>query len=510
MMSAPSVPGKIKRHAIRSCLNVVAIALAMVMAGTGELNVLRRLRVAHGHIGEGVNYGSHVASHMALGLLLVGSGRYTLGTSNSAVATLLLAFYPSFPATPTENRAHLQAYRHLWTLAAEPRCLEARDVDSGETAFLPIRLRLAEKGSTDFKAKQLVAPTLIPELHYINTIQVDSPRYWPFALHLATNPSHLRSILQGGTLFVKRRTGHMSYAQDPRGIRSIFTRSKSETGSSVIDFGETSRLLSPSAGGLRDFVGSFSSDIQAVAAVASLCRPSASTSSISDSTSAPPTAFEAFCASVLLECLTRDKQDTVSVYLAMYHAQLLLATSIGSPAAALALEQLLFVLDCHRSGGPFAALFGKSKAKGASATPSSTRESLLQSAFLDHVAKAVRATVEGSSPDAQLAHARDAYLAQSVWPAFEDQANFGRLAAWLKLHGAPDLVVLEKLRKLVVAAGQQARLTDMEPDQVRLTIELLLNRTKKMMLESAGNLAWSGEFSAVAAKAWLSSVVVEV
>lgn len=41
----------------------------MIMAGTGEVNVLRRLRVAHGLFSEGVTYGSHLASHMALGLL---------------------------------------------------------------------------------------------------------------------------------------------------------------------------------------------------------------------------------------------------------------------------------------------------------------------------------------------------------------------------------------------------------------------------------------------------------
>ncbi|KPV72071.1 uncharacterized protein RHOBADRAFT_1384, partial [Rhodotorula graminis WP1] len=193
-LKSATVQGKIKRHALRSSLGVVAVALSMVMAGTGELNVLRRLRVAHGMFSEGVTYGSHLATHMALGLLFLGQGKHTLGNSDAAIAALLLALYPAFPSSPTENRAHLQAYRHLWVLAVEPRYLEARDVETGEPVFLPIRLRLAATpddaapvppstaAKTDAQAKQLVAPTLLPNLALIETIQVDSPRYWPFAL----------------------------------------------------------------------------------------------------------------------------------------------------------------------------------------------------------------------------------------------------------------------------------------------------------------------------------------
>ena len=366
--AASTVQGKIKRHAIRCCLSVVAIALSMVMAGTGEINVLRRLRVAHGHFSEGVTYGTHLASHMALGLLFVGAGHYTLGTSNAAIAALVIAFFPAFPPLPTENRAHLQAYRHLWTLAIEPRCLQVRDVDTHESTFLPIKLRLVEHAdparAKQLVAKQLVAPTLIPELRLIDTIQIDSPRYWSFALHLSTNPAHLSSFLRDATIFVKRRTGHLSYAQDPRGIRSIFTRSKSETGSSVFDFGETAKMLAASATGLRDFVAAFSDDPEAIAAVAHLCHPAGSKS--------PPTAFEAFSASVLLECLTRDKRDTIAVYHALYHAHALLSLPSLTPSAILALEQLRLVDHFYRNG-TYRAVFGRSRAK-----TSAGREPLLQ------------------------------------------------------------------------------------------------------------------------------------
>ncbi|ORY54085.1 hypothetical protein BCR35DRAFT_310470 [Leucosporidium creatinivorum] len=504
-VKAPTIQGKIKRDAIRCCLSVVAMALAMVMAGTGELNVLRRLRVAHGHFGEGVTYGTHLASHMALGLLLVGSGRYTLGTSNSAIAALLLAFYPAFPSSPSENRAHLQAYRHLWTLAIEPRCLEARDVDTNEPTFLPIRLRLAEKGSTELRAKQLVAPTLIPELRLINTIQVDTPRYWGFSLHLASNPAHLASFLKEGTLYVKRRTGHLSYAQDTRGIRSIFTKSKSETGSSVIDFGEAARILSPSAAGLKDFVSFFSEDVEAKAAVAQLTRPSMNGGGGDGSRkrpTTPPTSFEAFAASVLLECLTKDKRDTVAVYLALYHAHRLLSLPTLSPLALLALEQIEFILDFYGVGGPFSTLFSKPRSSSSSSKSSSPREALIQPTFLDHVSTTT--TSLARSPllsDPELAVALRSYLLYSTWPSTNPDVA-ARLSIYLVDSGAPDLPSLEKLRELVLSAKKRAEEAGMGSEEVETSVGLLMRGTKKIV-ESAGKKAWKGEFGEVAARVWL-------
>jgi hypothetical protein len=45
---------------------------------------------------------------MALGLLFLGGGAASLGTSHGAVAALLLALYPRLPTTPQDNRCHLQ------------------------------------------------------------------------------------------------------------------------------------------------------------------------------------------------------------------------------------------------------------------------------------------------------------------------------------------------------------------------------------------------------------------
>jgi anaphase-promoting complex subunit 1 len=41
---------------------------------------------------------------MALGLLFLGGGQYTLSTSAHSVAALLCAFFPKFPTHSNDNR----------------------------------------------------------------------------------------------------------------------------------------------------------------------------------------------------------------------------------------------------------------------------------------------------------------------------------------------------------------------------------------------------------------------
>lgn len=47
------------------------------MSGSGDLGVLRLIRHHSSRIGQqDVSYGRHMATHMALGLLFLGGGRY--------------------------------------------------------------------------------------------------------------------------------------------------------------------------------------------------------------------------------------------------------------------------------------------------------------------------------------------------------------------------------------------------------------------------------------------------
>lgn len=51
---------------------------SQVMAGTGNLDVLRIARQLRKRHSPDVPYGSHMAVHMAIGLLFLGAGRYQL------------------------------------------------------------------------------------------------------------------------------------------------------------------------------------------------------------------------------------------------------------------------------------------------------------------------------------------------------------------------------------------------------------------------------------------------
>ncbi|URE26435.1 Anaphase-promoting complex subunit [Musa troglodytarum] len=58
---------------------------------------------------------------LAIGFLFLGGGMQTFSTGNSAVAALLMTLYPRLPTGPSDNRCHLQAFRHLYVIAAESR-----------------------------------------------------------------------------------------------------------------------------------------------------------------------------------------------------------------------------------------------------------------------------------------------------------------------------------------------------------------------------------------------------
>uniref|UniRef100_A0A8B9NFK9 Anaphase promoting complex subunit 1 n=1 Tax=Accipiter nisus TaxID=211598 RepID=A0A8B9NFK9_9AVES len=241
-LSAPtaSITG---HYNLETCLSVLLLSLAMVMAGSGNLKVLQLCRFMHKKTGGEMNYGFHLAHHMALGLLFLGGGRYSLSTSNSSIAALLCALYPHFPVHSTDNRYHLQALRHLYVLAAEPRLLTPVDVDSNTPCYALIEVTY--KGTQWYAeaTEELMAPTLLPELHLLKQIRVKGPRYWELLIDLTKGTNHLKSILsKGGVLYVKLRAGQLSYKEDPMGWRSLLAQTVTHRNSEARAFKAVRRL----------------------------------------------------------------------------------------------------------------------------------------------------------------------------------------------------------------------------------------------------------------------------
>ncbi|KAJ6085246.1 hypothetical protein N7499_004875 [Penicillium canescens] len=207
---------KLARNSVRNCQDVVALAAAAVMAGTGDLALFRRLRSLHGRIDADTPYGSHMAAHMAIGVLFLGGGSYTLGTSNRAVVSLICAFYPIFPTSVLDNKCHLQAFRHLWVLAAEPRCLVPRDLDTRRPISTPITITF-----NDETTRTIGAPCLLPDPSSISRIEIRGPDHWPLVLDFSQNDALREKFHRGDpSIYLRRKATYSpsgsSTSRNPR------------------------------------------------------------------------------------------------------------------------------------------------------------------------------------------------------------------------------------------------------------------------------------------------------
>ncbi|CAK7210171.1 Anaphase-promoting complex subunit 1 [Sporothrix bragantina] len=255
-LPATTFDAQMARSGARMCLDLLALSCATVMAGTGDLVVLRRLRALHGADDAHTTYGSHLAAHLAIGALFLGSGTTTFGNSNLAVASLLVAFYPIFPKTIQDNGSHLQAFRHFWVLATEPRCLVTKDLATGQPISVPIlvylrptALSLAAKSSSPKKQSPVnredtvlrkQTPCLLPPLDDILTIRTDASTqgFWDLEVPFAKDPSLKAAFQTNQNLYLRRRPAqHNAFATTLQALTST---------------GVSSGVSSPSA---RDPVG---------------------------------------------------------------------------------------------------------------------------------------------------------------------------------------------------------------------------------------------------------------
>ncbi|KXH41341.1 hypothetical protein CSAL01_02821 [Colletotrichum salicis] len=204
----PMYDEELARSNARMCQDVLALSAAIVMAGTGDLVVLRRLRLLHGRDDPDTPYGSHLAAHLAIGSLFLGCGTATFGTSNMAIASLLIAFYPIFPTSVMDNRSHLQAFRHFWVLATDPRCLVAKDVATGQPISAPIEIRRKMNGAHDAEDVAVIrnTPCLLPPLADIASIRTDAgPAFWDLEIDFEKNPSLVDAFKENQSLYLRRR-----------------------------------------------------------------------------------------------------------------------------------------------------------------------------------------------------------------------------------------------------------------------------------------------------------------
>ncbi|KAK5995572.1 Negative regulator of mitosis [Cladobotryum mycophilum] len=202
--AAPLYDEELARTNARMCQDVLAVSCAIVMAGTGDIPVLRRLRALHGRDDPDTPYGSHLAAHLAIGALFLGCGTATFGSSNMAIAALLVAFYPSFPVNVMDNRSHLQAFRHFWVLAAEQRCLVAKDALTGQPVTVPVHIKMQQGSSMD-PVLYRTTPCLLPPLDQISSVSTAcGPQFWDVKLDFS-NEELRTTFAQTQSLYLRRR-----------------------------------------------------------------------------------------------------------------------------------------------------------------------------------------------------------------------------------------------------------------------------------------------------------------
>ncbi|XP_072533589.1 anaphase-promoting complex subunit 1 isoform X3 [Salminus brasiliensis] len=314
------------QYNLQTCLSMVLLATSMVMAGSGNLKVLQLCRFLHKRTFGEMNYGFHMAHHMALGLLFLGGGRYTLSTSNSAIAALLCALYPHFPAHSTDNRYHLQALRHLCVLAAEPRLLVPVDVDTLKPCYAMLDVTYKETPWYEQTTVELMAPTMLPELHLLKQIKVKGPRYWELNIDLSKGTQHLQSILsRDGVLYVKLRAGQLPYKDDPRGWKSLLAPTVNNRNPEV-------RTFKPEA------ISTFTSDAALVSFAEYFCK-------VSENMKHETVAL---FSAILYECVTQENPEMLPTHIAIDQAVKGLEQSELSET--FCLWQMKLVLELCESG----------------------------------------------------------------------------------------------------------------------------------------------------------------
>jgi len=275
--SRPEIP------ILETCLGTAAISLAMVLAGTGDLDALRLFKILRWRCDEESKYGIHMIYGMAIGLLFLGGGTCTIGREPEDIAALVTAFFPRFPMATSDNQFHLQALRHLYSLAVKRKELRAIDVETGEDVYVPIRVKTYGVSS---EPQQFKVPCLLRNSDSkLKELQVLSDEYYPLRLNLSERSSSY-------TFYVKKRSTSIasnlrvpSFPRKMVGEKADFAYQDTTQAIKVM-------TADPFLLAFADYIGE--------------SKTRSKTKSTSD-----------FTSRALLECLNSDSDEALSLYLAL-------------------------------------------------------------------------------------------------------------------------------------------------------------------------------------------------
>ncbi|EPS73838.1 hypothetical protein M569_00901, partial [Genlisea aurea] len=372
------------RGTLEACLHLIVLSLCVVMSGSGNLRTLKLLKFlrSRNSAGDGhLYFGSQMAVSLGVGFLFLGGGKRTFSTSNSSIAALLITLYPRLPTVPNDNRCHLQAFRHLYVLATEARWIQTIDNDTHLPVYVPLEIITKETQLYAETSFYEVTPCILPERAILKSVRVCGPRYWPVVVEFSPEDKPWWSSgdqhhpFSSGIIYVKRKVGACSYADDPIGSQSLLSRAMHKL-NSLSKTGLCDRALDSSSIGepkVEQLVSTFSSSPSLVAFAQLFCDSYQSSRQVVD--------ILMFCRQVLFECVSKDRPAMLQVYLSLYAIVESMADFSTAPGDALSLWSLKMALAYKEgvSNGILRSWSGE----------------MVQSAFLESLKKRVEEVVNG-------------------------------------------------------------------------------------------------------------------
>ncbi|PHU09598.1 hypothetical protein BC332_21458 [Capsicum chinense] len=199
----------IDRGSLETCLHLIVLSLCVV--GT----YLRKCKL--------IKFMARLYSEILLVQVMAGSGhlqtfkllKYLRGR-NSADGHLSFG-------------NQMAAFRHLYVLATEARCVQTVDVDSGLPVYCPLEVTVQETEQYAETSFYEVTPCILPERAVLKAVRVCGPRYWSQVINHIPEEKPWSSgdkgdALSSGILYVKRKVGACSYVDDPAGCQSLLSR----------------------------------------------------------------------------------------------------------------------------------------------------------------------------------------------------------------------------------------------------------------------------------------------
>ena len=125
----------INKTTLDECYCICSYALSIIMAGSGDLETFKILRILRKKVENSNDYKNFITGYImsinhAIGILFLGSGGLTFNDNINSLAFLYISTFPIFNKTLNDNGRYLQALRHLYVLSCENKIFETRDVQT--------------------------------------------------------------------------------------------------------------------------------------------------------------------------------------------------------------------------------------------------------------------------------------------------------------------------------------------------------------------------------------------